>query len=53
MLAHGLQNVKVIALAVTDLSRAQRFYGEILDLPPEYRDDVLAYFGMIWPAISA
>ncbi len=41
MLAHGLQNVKVIALAVTDLSRAQRFYGEILDLPPEYRDGVL------------
>ena len=25
MLAHGLQHVKVIALAVTDLSRAQHF----------------------------
>ncbi|GAA4498628.1 VOC family protein [Pseudaeromonas paramecii] len=29
----GLRNVEVIALAVTDLARAQQFYGEVLGLP--------------------
>ena len=30
----GLQRIKVIGLAVTDRSRAERFYGETLGLPP-------------------
>jgi len=29
----GLRNVEVVALAVTDLARAQQFYGEVLGLP--------------------
>lgn len=32
----GLLRVKVIALAVTGLQRARRFYGETLGLPPAY-----------------
>jgi Lactoylglutathione lyase and related lyases len=40
-IAHGLQQIKVVALAVSDLSRAQQFYGEILGLPPAYEGDVL------------
>lgn len=30
----GFKQVKVIALAVTDMARARRFYGETLGLPP-------------------
>ncbi len=45
-LAHGLQHVKVIALAVTDLNRAQHFYGEILDLPPAYEGNVLVGYSI-------
>jgi len=32
----GLQRVKVIALAVTDLNRANQFYGQQLGLPPAF-----------------
>ena len=32
----GFQRLKVVALAVHDLPRAQRFYGEILALPPAF-----------------
>ncbi len=46
MLAHGLQNVKVIALAVTDLERAKHFYGEILGLPPAYEENVLVGYSI-------
>src|SRR5882762_9703629 len=35
----GFLRVKVIALAVQDLDRANRFYGETLDLPPAYEGD--------------
>jgi len=31
----GFIRVKGIALAVTDLDRAKRFYGETLALPPD------------------
>lgn len=34
----GLLRVKVIALAVTDIERARRFYGEALSLPPAQED---------------
>ncbi len=30
----GFQQLKVVALAVNDLARAERFYGETLGLPP-------------------
>ncbi|QSX41822.1 VOC family protein [Shewanella cyperi] len=30
--SHGLKAVKVIALAVTDMARAQHFYGKVLGL---------------------
>lgn len=32
----GIQKLKVIALAVEDLPRATRFYGETLGLPPAF-----------------
>ena len=32
----GIQRVKVIALSVTDLARANRFYRDTLGLPPAY-----------------
>ncbi len=32
----GFQRLKVVALAVNDLARAQRFYSETLGLPPVY-----------------
>ena len=32
----GLQRVKVIAIAVRDRNRADRFYGETLGLPPAF-----------------
>ena len=32
----GIQRLKVIALAVDDLPRAKRFYGETLGLPPAF-----------------
>lgn len=32
----GFQRLKVVALAATDLSRARRFYGETLGLPPAF-----------------
>ena len=32
----GIQKLKVIALAVADLPRATRFYGETLGLPPAF-----------------
>ena len=35
----GFIRVKVIALAVTDLDRANRFYGETLALPPDTGGD--------------
>jgi catechol 2,3-dioxygenase-like lactoylglutathione lyase family enzyme len=34
MNALGLQQLKVVALAVDDLTRAQRFYGDTLELQP-------------------
>src|SRR5947209_7451312 len=38
----GFQRIKVIALAVTDIKRAERFYAETLALPPalEGKDQV-------------
>ena len=30
----GLKTIKAVALAVTDMARARRFYGETLGLPP-------------------
>lgn len=35
----GLRQVKVIALAVQDLDRANRFYEEMLELTPAYEGD--------------
>jgi predicted enzyme related to lactoylglutathione lyase len=35
----GFQRVKVIALSVTDLDRANRFYGVTLELPPAFEGD--------------
>lgn len=35
----GFQRVKVIALSVRDLARANRFYGETLRLPPACEGD--------------
>lgn len=32
--AIGFRSLKVVALAVTDMARARRFYGETLGLPP-------------------
>jgi hypothetical protein len=32
----GFQSIKVIAWSVTDLERANQFYGETLSLPPAY-----------------
>ena len=32
----GIQKLKVVALAVADLPRAMRFYGETLGLPPAF-----------------
>jgi len=32
----GFQRLKVLALPVSDLTRARRFYGETLELPPAY-----------------
>jgi predicted enzyme related to lactoylglutathione lyase len=32
----GFQRVKVIALSVLDINRANKFYGETLGLPPAY-----------------
>lgn len=32
----GLQRIKVIALAVVDLNRANQFYGQQLGLPPAF-----------------
>jgi hypothetical protein len=32
----GFQRIKVIAWSVLDLARANRFYGETLNLPPAY-----------------
>ena len=41
----GLQRVKVIALAVTDKKRADRFYGTTLELAPAFEGDVqVGYF---------
>jgi len=36
----GFLRIKVIALAVSDRQRAERFYGEILGLPPAYEGDL-------------
>lgn len=35
----GLQRVKVVALAVTDLERANRFYGQQLGLSPAFEGE--------------
>jgi catechol 2,3-dioxygenase-like lactoylglutathione lyase family enzyme len=35
----GFQRLKVVALAVIDMTRAHRFYGETLGLPPAYEGD--------------
>ena len=43
-LSHGLIDVKVIALSVTDLARAQKFYGETLGLPVAFINDEPAGF---------
>jgi len=41
----GLQRIKVIALAVTDKARAERFYGETLELAPAFEGDLqVGYF---------
>jgi hypothetical protein len=41
----GFQRVKVIALAVTDKSRADEFYGTTLELAPAFEGDVqVGYF---------
>ncbi len=37
--ALGFQRLKVVALAVTDMARARRFYGETLALPPAYEGE--------------
>ena len=34
----GFRCVKVIAVSVIDLERANKFYGETLGLPPEYEN---------------
>jgi catechol 2,3-dioxygenase-like lactoylglutathione lyase family enzyme len=34
----GFRRVRVVALAVRDLERANKFYGETLALPPAYED---------------
>jgi catechol-2,3-dioxygenase len=34
----GFRCVKVVALAVLDIGRANKFYGETLGLPPEYEN---------------
>src|ERR1039458_295019 len=41
----GFQRVKVIAMAVTDMSRADQFYGTTLGLAPAFEGDVqVGYF---------
>lgn len=40
------QSIKVIALAVRDLERAERFYGETLGLPPAYEGAARVGFGL-------
>ena len=41
----GFQRIKVIAIAVTDKARAERFYGETLGLPPAFEGPVqVGYF---------
>jgi catechol 2,3-dioxygenase-like lactoylglutathione lyase family enzyme len=40
----GLQRIKVIALAVMDKARAERFYGEILGLEPAFEGDMQVGF---------
>src|SRR5882762_200383 len=43
--AFGFLRVKVIALAVEKLDRANRFYGETLGLPPAYEgEEQVGYF---------
>ncbi len=44
--SHGFQNVKAVALAVTDLSRAQQFYGKTLGLLPAYEGSVLVGYSI-------
>jgi len=40
----GFQRLKVVALAVNDLTRAQHFYSATLGLPPAYEgDDQVGY----------
>lgn len=41
-----VQSIKVIALAVRDLERAERFYGETLGLPPAYEGTARVGFGL-------
>jgi len=38
--ALGFLRIKVIALAVSDKSRAERFYGETLGLPPAFEGNL-------------
>ena len=45
-LSLGLQYVKVIALAVADQNRAEKFYGETIGLPPAYEADVLVGYSL-------
>ncbi len=41
----GFQRIKVIALAAADKTRAERFYGEVLGLPPAFEGDMqVGYF---------
>ena len=39
MASLGIQRLKVIALAVEDLSRAKRFYGETMGLAPAFEGE--------------
>lgn len=41
----GFLRVKVIAFSVLDLDRANRFYGQVLGLPPAFEgDEQVGYF---------
>ncbi|MCE9686286.1 VOC family protein [Shewanella sp. AS16] len=45
-LSLGLQHVRVVALAVTDMARATKFYGETLGLAPAYEHGIMLGYGL-------